>query len=65
MIRFVYIGDQITEGDAAFAFVNTVNYKFLEFDGEQIFDSYKDFKNYKHKVLYERCKKLIPKEMKY
>lgn len=39
MIIFIYIGEQITEGEHAFAFWNTVTDSFVSIDDEQVFES--------------------------
>ncbi len=64
MIRFIYIGDQIEEDGKQFAFFNTCNNKFVTFEGEEVFDSVKDFKFYKTNKAYERCFNNIPEEYK-
>jgi hypothetical protein len=43
MIRFVKIGNQINEDEDSFAFFDTVTDKFMEFDGEQVFEHLSDF----------------------
>ena len=43
MIRLVKIGDQITEDYDEFAFFDTVTDRFLEFRGEQVFESKREF----------------------
>lgn len=64
MIRFVYIGDQICDGEKSFAFYNTVYDKFVEFDGVQVFDDVRDFDEYSEgHELRDRCKAFIPKDI--
>lgn len=43
MLRFIYIGDQIIEDDKSFAFFDTVNSRFIEFNDMQVFESWEDF----------------------
>jgi hypothetical protein len=43
MIRFLDLTDQITEGEKNFAFFDTVTGSMCSFNGEQVFDSWKDF----------------------
>lgn len=43
MIRFIKIGSQIIEGENQFAFYDTVVDSFIEFGGNHVFDSIKDF----------------------
>ena len=63
MIRYVYIGDQITDGSEEFAFYDTVNDKFMEFSGNQVFDTLDMFEEYGvNEPYYERCLRLIPKD---
>lgn len=63
MIRFVYIGDQIEEGAEQFAFFNTVTDKFINFDGEQVFDSVEDLEStlasFADDETSDRCRNLI------
>jgi hypothetical protein len=46
MIRYVHIGNQIYLSDAnsveSFAFFDTIVSRFVEFDGEQVFDTVED-----------------------
>jgi hypothetical protein len=64
MIRFVYIGDQITEGNHDFAFFDTVHDEFMSMQGETVWGSVDEFKNYNDKMIpkekLERCMNLIP-----
>lgn len=63
MIRHIFIGDQINEGDKQFAFFDTVTDTFLSFEGEQVFDNVEDFKYCaRGNSLLERCLALIPKD---
>lgn len=64
MIRYVNIGEQINEGEDAFAFFDTITNRFIELDGEQVFESAIDFAFHKENSLYSRCNGLIPKEKK-
>jgi len=43
MIRYINIGDQITEGKSQFAWWNTVTNNFMEFNEEQRWDSWEEF----------------------
>lgn len=43
MLRFVKIGGQIIEGDKAFAYYDTVTDRFIEYNGAQVFENWKDF----------------------
>ena len=62
MIRFVYIGDQITCGSEEFAFFDTGTDTIMDFDGKQVFSSIEDFDLFaKDSEYYTRCKGLIPK----
>lgn len=51
MMRFIDLGKQIAvdesdeEWPRQFAFFNTVDSHFLEFDGEQVWDSWTDFED--------------------
>lgn len=61
MIRFVYIGDQINEGDRQFGFWDTVTDRFLNFDDEYLFDNFTEFESVAFAdSRYARCKNLIP-----
>ena len=61
MIRFVYIGSQISSNERQFAFYDTVQDRFLDFKGDQVFSSLEDFKtSAKNHKLYERCLRLLP-----
>jgi hypothetical protein len=60
MIRCIYIGNQITEGDQDFAFFDTVSDTFLNFDGEEVFSSKEEFIAAASGELLERCLPLIP-----
>lgn len=64
MIRFVYIGDQITKGGREFAFFDTVTERFASFDGESVFESVEDFKEASagFKAFQDRFFSLIPKD---
>lgn len=42
MIRFVRIGDQINDGEDAFAFFDTVMDQFVEVNGEHVWSSRED-----------------------
>ena len=42
MIRYIHIGEQITEGDCAFALFDTVTNSFLSFAGSVVFLDYDD-----------------------
>lgn len=43
MIRFIYIGEEINEGETDFAFFDTVTSKFKEFSGFQVWSNVEDF----------------------
>lgn len=43
MLRFIYVGDQITEDEKAFAFFDTVYGRFIEFNDCQVFSDWEDF----------------------
>lgn len=43
MIRFVYIGEQIIDGNQNFAWYDTITDEFISFNGQMIFDSWEDF----------------------
>ena len=63
MVRFVNIGDQITDGVNDFAFFDTCVSAFMEFAGEQVFDSLEDFALFgSDDTRYDRCLALIPKD---
>lgn len=63
MVRFVNIGDQLTDGVNDFAFFDTCVSKFMEFGGEQVFESLEDFALFgSDDPRYERCLGLIPKD---
>lgn len=67
MIRFVQIGDQITEDANDFCFYNTVTDTFVIFHGTQVFANRQEFINMakdtdRSSTLYKRCLDLIPKE---
>ena len=59
MIRFIYIGDQIMEGERDFAFFDTVTDTFLDFDGDQVFASIEEFEAAASGELLARCLGLI------
>ena len=42
MIRFIYIGDQITDGSKDFAFYDTVTDHFVSVDGQFVFENTQD-----------------------
>jgi hypothetical protein len=65
VIRFIYIGDQILEGEQQFAFYDTVVDDFVKFGGEVVFDSRDDFHGAldplgRDAPLAGRCVALIP-----
>jgi hypothetical protein len=43
MVRFIFIGGQITEGNQDFAWYDTVTDEFISFAGRVVFDSWDDF----------------------
>lgn len=43
MIRFIDLGEQICEGTREFAFFDTTTDTFMNFDGDQAFESWKEF----------------------
>jgi hypothetical protein len=70
MIRFIRIGDQISEGHDDFAFWDTVRDCFIDFGGDTVFDSVVDFEEavscltgFEHDSLprdcVERCRGFI------
>lgn len=62
MIRFIDLGDQITDGYNEFSFYDTTIEKFREFQGVQIWGSVEDFtKDYEGDEL-ERYLRLIPND---
>ncbi len=67
MIRFVRVGDQVDEGEDAFAFYDTVREEFVDFGGSQLFDSVEEFLSWTEGCglaadFLRRCKSLIPSE---
>ena len=65
MIRFIYIGEQITGGSEDFAFYDTVADQFLSFQGEHVFDGRKEFELYaKNDERFQRCFDLIPENIR-
>lgn len=44
MIRYIHIGEQITEGDCAFALFDTATNSFLSFAGSVVFLDYDDLR---------------------
>lgn len=48
MIRYIYIGDQVYSGDNldnhSFAFYDTATDRFMEFDGDQVFENIEEFR---------------------
>ncbi|OED34250.1 hypothetical protein AB832_07790 [Flavobacteriaceae bacterium (ex Bugula neritina AB1)] len=46
MIRYIYIGDQISKGGTSFAFFDTVTDSFVSFAEETVFESVEEFKHY-------------------
>ena len=63
MVKFVNIGDQLTDGVNDFSFFDTCVSKFMEFGGEQVFDSLEDFALFgSDDPRYERCLALIPED---
>ena len=60
MIRFIDLGNQIMDDYNEFSFYDTTIEKFVEFQGNQTWDSIEDFTNdYEGKEL-DRYLKLIP-----
>jgi hypothetical protein len=45
VIRYVDLNDQIVEGCFEFAWFDTVTDRFFDIDGEQTWESWKDFKH--------------------
>lgn len=45
MIRYIDIGDQITDGSSQFAWCDTVRGQFLEFNESQTWDTWKGFED--------------------
>lgn len=43
MIRFIDLGDQILEGEPAFAWFDTITDTFENFDGTEMWHTWKDF----------------------
>jgi hypothetical protein len=63
MVRYIYIGDQIGEDSKQFAFYDTIEDVFLDFYGQIVFNSSKEFDDIARDLYYyDRCKELIPKE---
>lgn len=63
MVRFVNIGDQLTDVVNDFAFFDTCTSKFMEFGGEQVFESLDDFKLFgSDDPRYTRCLGLVPED---
>lgn len=67
MVRFVFIGDQICEGEKDFAFFDTAVDSFIEFDGESVFGSLEEFIGCYNEVqsphsILERFTSLIDKD---
>lgn len=61
MIRFVYIGSQITDDSRDFAFFNTVTDKFEEINNCHVFSSIKEFEEYVGPIyIFGRLNNLIP-----
>lgn len=62
MIRFINIGDQITDDNKDFAFYDTVREEFLTFSGFQRWRSVQEFKQDYDGNDIERFLNLIPKD---
>jgi len=67
MIRFINIKDQIDRDGTAFAWYDTVTDRFLQFDGDQVWNSVAEFmlsfqKDEANFYKAERFLKLIPEE---
>jgi len=78
VIRFIDLGDQILEGTREFAWWDTITDEFLEFSGDQAWETWKDFEfdfrshfpttdqivkgDVPSKELLERFKRLFPKK---
>lgn len=63
MIRFVHIGDQITDCKNDFAWYDTVTDSFCEFNGEQVFSTWAEFEHAASNSLYQdptRFRALFP-----
>jgi len=60
MIRFIYIGDQITDDHHDFAWWNTVTNTFLEFNGECVWRSWEEFERDYDGDEIERFRSLFP-----
>jgi len=66
MIRYVDIGDQIMEDSSQFAWWNTIRDKFLEFDGNQVWDTWCEFEvDFWHEYNYLEGKTLNHKLREY
>ena len=60
MIRFIWLGSQITEGASDFAFYDTVRDKFMRFSGEEVFADLEDFRACcTNKAIEARCLELF------
>lgn len=65
MVRLVYIGEQITQGNNDFAWYDTITDEFISFAGQVVFDSWGDFEEsytitaFPHSPI-ERFKTLFP-----
>ena len=44
MIRLIFVGDQVTDGDAEFAFWSTREDRFIAISGEQMWSSVEDLR---------------------
>jgi hypothetical protein len=59
MIRFIWLGAQITEGAEDFAFFDTVRDRFMRFSGEEVFVDLEDFRACStNKAIEARCVEL-------
>lgn len=65
MLRFVYIGDQIYEGEKAFAFFDTCTDTFKTFGlgDTQVLSSMKELEALATEEEFQRCARLIPEEL--
>lgn len=54
MIRFIRIGEQIMEGDDAFAFWDTISDHFVDVDGEFVFTSIFQLNSYLETSGYDQ-----------
>jgi len=66
MIRYVYIGGQIIEGETEFAYYDTISDRFVTLNGDQVWDSWEDLEEtlkYCDPQFANRIRAITPKNI--